>query len=80
MQEYRKQVREIPANPFLQNQSRGKRLRVAAYCRVSTEQEQQESSFENQVAYYTNLIQSNPDWEFAGIFADWGISGTKDTI
>ena len=39
MQEYRKQVREIPANPFLQNQSRGKRLRVAAYCRVSTEQE-----------------------------------------
>ena len=80
MQEYRKQVREIPANPFLQNQSRGKRLRVAAYCRVSTEQEEQESSFENQVAYYTNLIQSNPDWEFAGIFADRGISGTKDTI
>ena len=39
MQEHRKQVREIPANPFLQNQSRGKRLRVAAYCRISTEQE-----------------------------------------
>ncbi len=80
MQEHRKQVREIPANPFLQNQSRGKRLRVAAYCRVSTEQEEQESSFENQVAYYTNLIQSNPEWECAGIFADRGISGTKDTI
>ena len=80
MQKHRKQVREIPANPFLQNQNRGKRLRVAAYCRVSTEQEEQESSFENQVEYYTNLIQSNPDWECAGIFADRGISGTKDTI
>ena len=80
MQKHRKQVREIPANPFLQNQNRGKRLRVAAYCRVSTEQEEQESSFENQVEYYTNLIRSNPDWECAGIFADRGISGTKDTI
>lgn len=80
MQEHRKQIREIPANPFLQNQIRGKRLRVAAYCRVSTEQEEQESSFENQVEYYTNLIQSNPEWECAGIFADRGISGTKDTI
>lgn len=39
MQEHRKQVREIPANPFLQKQNRGKRLRVAAYCRISTEQE-----------------------------------------
>ena len=58
MQKHRKQVREIPANPFLQNQNRGKRLRVAAYCRVSTEQEEQESSFENQVDYYTNLIRS----------------------
>ncbi len=53
---------------------------MAAYCRVSTEQEEQESSFENQVEYYTNLIQSNPEWECAGIFADRGISGTKDTI
>ena len=56
------------------------RQRVAAYCRVSTEQEEQESSFENQVEYYTNLIRINPDWECAGIFADRGISGTKDTI
>lgn len=39
----------------------GKRFRVAAYCRVSTEQEEQESSFENQVEYYTNLIRINPD-------------------
>lgn len=75
-----KVIREIPENPFIQGQSKRKKLRVAAYCRVSTEQEEQESSFENQVAYYTDLIQSNPEWEFAGIFADRGISGTKDTI
>lgn len=73
-------IREIPENPFMQNQTMRKKLRVAAYCRVSTEQEEQESSFDNQVIYYTNLIQSNPEWEFAGIFADRGISGTKDTI
>ena len=68
--------REIPANPFIQAQSKSRKLRVAAYCRVSTEQEEQESSFENQVEYYTNLIKSNPEWEFAGIFADRGISRT----
>lgn len=65
-----KVIREIPENPFIQGQAKRKKLRVAAYCRVSTEQEEQESSFENQVAYYTDLIQSNPEWEFAGIFAD----------
>ena len=70
-----KVIREIPENPFIQGQAKRKKLRVAAYCRVSTEQEEQESSFENQVAYYTDLIQSNPEWEFAGIFADRGISG-----
>ena len=72
-----KVIREIPENPFIQGQAKRKKLRVAAYCRVSTEQEEQESSFENQVAYYTDLIQSNPEWEFAGIYADDGISGTN---
>ena len=72
-------VQEIPANPFMQTRQVGRKLRVAAYCRVSTEQEEQENSFENQVEYYTELIQSNPEWEFAGIFADRGKSGTKDT-
>lgn len=57
-----KVIREIPENPFIQGQAKRKKLRVAAYCRVSTEQEEQESSFENQVAYYTDLIQSNPEW------------------
>lgn len=74
----KKTVREIAANPQLTCRS-SKRLRVAAYCRVSTEQEEQESSFEGQVTYYTNLIENNPEWEMAGIFADHGISGIKDT-
>lgn len=73
-------IREIPANPFVQTGHKRRRLRVAAYCRVSTEQEEQESSFENQIEYYTELIRNNPEWELAGIFADRGKSGTKDTI
>lgn len=52
------------------------RKRVAAYCRVSTEQEEQLSSYEAQVNYYTNYIEKHPDYEFAGIYADEGISGT----
>ena len=51
----KKTVREIAANPQLTCRS-SKRLRVAAYCRVSTEQEEQESSFEGQVTYYTNHV------------------------
>ncbi|HFH9833182.1 TPA: recombinase family protein [Streptococcus suis] len=52
------------------------KLKVAAYCRVSTEMEEQASSYEAQVQHYTDYIQKNPDWELAGIFADEGISGT----
>lgn len=54
-----------------------KKLRVAAYCRVSTETEEQNSSYEVQVAHYTEHIKKNTEWEFAGIFADDGISGTN---
>ena len=54
-----------------------KKLRVAAYCRVSTETEEQNSSYEVQVAHYTEFIKKNNEWEFAGIFADDGISGTN---
>ena len=53
-----------------------KALRVAAYCRVSTLLEQQESSFEAQKSYYTEMIRANPNWKIAGIYADDGISGT----
>lgn len=52
--------------------------RVCAYARVSTDQEKQGESLENQMTYYENLISLNPDYEFAGIFADRGITGTKD--
>ncbi len=45
-------------------------LRVAAYCRVSTLLEQQESSFEAQKSYYTEMISANPNWKMAGIYAD----------
>ena len=52
-------------------------LRVAAYCRVSTDESEQLNSFSVQISYYTDLIRSHPDWQFAGIFADEGISGTQ---
>lgn len=51
--------------------------KVAAYCRVSTDQEEQLSSYENQVRYYTEIITRNPDYELADIYADEGISGTN---
>lgn len=47
-----------------------RKLRVAAYCRVSTEEEEQQSSFETQKLYYTEKITSTPEWEIAGIYAD----------
>lgn len=51
------------------------KLRVAAYARVSTEQDEQQNSYEAQVSYYTYHIMSNPEWEFVGVYADEGISG-----
>ena len=51
--------------------------KVAAYCRVSTDQEEQLSSYENQMRYYTELITRNPDYEMVDIYADEGISGTN---
>lgn len=51
------------------------RLRVAAYCRVSTMHEEQQNSFDAQIRHYKNVIENNQDWKFAGIYADEGISG-----
>lgn len=51
------------------------KLRVAAYCRVSTEEEEQQGSFEIQKEFYTAKINSTPEWQLAGIYADDGISG-----
>ena len=45
-------------------------LRVAAYCRVSTDSEEQLNSYAAQKNYYTQKIEENPDWEMAGVFAD----------
>jgi len=50
--------------------------RVAAYCRVSTDREEQEHSFETQKAMYTEMIMMKPTWQMAGIYADEGITGT----
>ena len=54
-----------------------KKLRVAAYARVSTEQDEQQNSYEAQVDFYTNHIRSNPNWCFVKVFADKGITGTN---
>ena len=54
-----------------------RKLRVAAYARVSTEQDEQLSSYEAQVDYYTRYIQSNPGWEFVSVFSDEGTTGTN---
>ena len=51
--------------------------RVAAYARVSTEQDAQQNSYEAQIEFYTGYIQGKPEWEFVGIYADEGISGTS---
>ena len=73
-----KTITEIPADPKLNSQRyRSRKLRVAAYCRVSTEEEEQHSSFDVQVKYYTEKIMNHPGWQLAGIFADEGISGVR---
>ena len=67
----------IRANPFSEKKPFPPLLKVAAYCRVSTDSEEQESSYDAQRTHYYALIQNNPDWAFAGIYADEGISGTQ---
>ncbi len=53
------------------------KLRVAAYCRVSTDSDEQATSYDAQIEHYTAYIAQNPEWQLAGIFADDGISGTN---
>ena len=53
------------------------KLRVAAYCRVSTDSDEQAGSYETQVNHYTEYIGRNKEWELAGIYTDDGISGTN---
>ena len=74
-----RRVRVIPATKTqgaIHSTYDGKK-RVAAYCRVSTDSEEQLNSYEAQKSYYTQKIEESPDWEMAGIYADEGISGTS---
>ena len=66
-----------PVRETAQSQAEKKQLRVAAYCRVSTDDEEQLTSYEAQVSYYTDKITSNPDWVMADVFADEGKTGTS---
>ena len=75
-----KNVTVIPATLNLHTKtSTAERMkrRVAGYARVSTDSDEQFTSYEAQVDYYTNFIKENPDWEFVGIYTDEGISGTN---
>ena len=60
-----------------QEQEKKRNLRVAAYCRVSTDSEEQLTSYQNQLSYYTEKIMKEPNWTMAGVFADEGITGTS---
>ena len=74
-----RRVRVIPATKTqgaIHSTYDGKK-RVAAYCRVSTDSEEQLNSYEAQKSYYTQKIEDSPDWEMAGIYADEGITGTS---
>lgn len=72
-------VRKIPPtiDTAKQIKKEYRQLRVAAYCRVSTKQEEQLNSYEVQVKHYTERIQSEPKWTLVGIYADKGITGTS---
>ena len=73
-------VTEIPAKKpvgSIAKKEEIRKLRVAAYCRVSTDYEEQTSSYQTQIEHYTDVIEKKPDWVLAGIFADDGISATS---
>lgn len=80
MQALAQNVTVIPARRKVGSQrtaAQVQKMRVAAYCRVSTDSEEQETSYEAQVQHYTDYIRSRPDWDFVEIYADDGISGTN---
>lgn len=68
-----KRITKIEENMLLEK----RKLRVAAYCRVSTARDEQLVSLAAQKAHYESYIKSNDEWEFAGLYYDEGISGTK---
>lgn len=73
-----RKITVIPADPQMtQRDIRKQRLRVAPYCRVSTGKEEQLSSYEAQIEYYTEKIASNPEWTMVRLYADEGKTGTS---
>ena len=66
-----------PQTSILVDKEKYHQKRVAAYCRVSTDSEEQLTSYQNQMRVYTEMIAANKEWEFAGLYADEGISGTR---
>ncbi|MGM0229931.1 hypothetical protein IGJ28_002018 [Enterococcus sp. AZ091] len=77
-----KEVEVIKARSDLQTRTRGKtieRMRVGAYCRVSTDSEDQLNSYKSQVTYYADMIKKNTKWVLADIYADEAITGTQVT-
>ncbi len=70
-------IRVIEAQPQIVKQ---KKRRVAAYCRVSTDNSDQLESLETQKTHYESFIQLHTDWEYAGLYYDAGITGTKAEI
>ena len=77
MGENKPKVIVIPAAPKNTGPAERRQLRVAAYCRVSTKEEDQLNSYEAQKNYYTDKIMENKSWTIADIFADEGITGTS---
>ena len=70
-------VQNITVIPARRKVGTQQKTRVAAYCRVSTEFEEQESGYEVQVEHYTSYIKSNPEWEPVEVYADDGIGATN---
>lgn len=73
-------VTTIPPKKHIGNLAKAKevkKIRVAAYCRVSTDTEEQATSYQTQIEHYEEIISKNPEWIFAGIYADDGISATS---
>lgn len=66
-----------PKRSIIVDKEKYNQKRVAAYCRVSTDSEEQLTSYKNQMKVYTEMIGSRTDWAFAGMYADEGISGTR---
>lgn len=66
-----------PKRSFTVDREKYRQRRVAAYCRVSTDDEEQLTSYNTQKRVYTDMVMANKDWELVGIYADEGISGTR---